>query len=571
VTRSIPVGAVRPLGDRSFLIGVEDAAAARLMVHELQAALAQWIDRGDCEVLGGLATVMVMCQDIGESERVQATVDDAVHASGSGAAGEGMQTGQLVTVQCVFDGEDLSDVAALAASSTRQVCDMLTGRPLSVAMVGFSPGFAFLEGLPEELRGVPRRERPRPAVPAGSVAVANGHAAIYPSASPGGWHLVGRTAEAMFFPDAAPHARLAAGDRVQLVAVDTLSSDGPPPWQMPHWEAPPGARRLGSVTAPGVRTVLQDGGRRGMASLGVPAAGPADPSSFALANRLVGNRSGQAAVEVTAHGPTLRLEDAGYVAVVGASPQIRLDGQAEPAGQVFPVRGGQELSIGAVRPGLHTYLAVAGGFVGPAVLGSVATDQLSGLGPGPLQVGDVLLAGTMTPPLGDHRADVHSGHSERIERGARAPVSLRVVPGPHPEWFAPEALARLAQTVFRVEPVSNRVGMRLGAVTEQTPWRGGSGVGGRGHDLDSQGMVYGAIQVPPDDNPVVLMSDHATHGGYPVLAVVATVDLGRLGQCAPGDTLTFEPVELDAARALGVTAQRVLGRAVMGRYPLAVE
>ena len=147
-------------------------------------------------------------------------------------------------------------------------------------------------------------------------------------------------------------------------------------------------------------------------------------------------------------------------------------------------------------------------------------------------------------------------------------MSLRVVPGPHPEWFAHDALARLAGLVFRVEPDSNRVGLRLRAVTEPVALRA---AGAGGNELDSQGMVHGAIQVPPDDHPVVLMTDHATHGGYPVLAVVATVDLGQLGQCAPGDTLTLEPVELEAARALQVTAERVRGRAVVGTYPLAVE
>lgn len=561
MTRSVPVGEVRPLGDQAFLIGVKDAAAARLMVAELQLALARWSDAGHCEILGGLATVTIVCRRVDDAEDVEAAIGEVVRSPGGGAV-EATETGQLVTVLCVFDGADLPEVADMSGSSTQQVCDMLTRLPLTVAMVGFSPGFAFLEGLPEALRGVPRREHPRPAVPAGSVAVANGHAAIYPSASPGGWHLVGRTDEAMFSPDAAPYARLGAGDRVQLVAVDTLSSDGPPPWHVPRWEPPPGACCVFSVMTPGVRTVLQDDGRRGRASLGVPGAGPADPSSFELANRLVGNRTGQGAVEVTAHGPTLRLEGSGYVAVVGASPRIHLDGQVVPVGQVFPVRPGQVLSIGAVRPGLHTYLAVAGGFVGPEVLGSVATDQLSGLGPGPLRAGDVLFAGTMTPPLGDHVAP------ERTEGEVGAPVSLRVVPGPHPEWFAHDALARLAGLVFRVEPDSNRVGLRLRAVTEPVALRA---AGAGGNELDSQGMVHGAIQVPPDDHPVVLMTDHATHGGYPVLAVVATVDLGQLGQCAPGDTLTLEPVELEAARALQVTAERVRGRAVVGTYPLAVE
>jgi biotin-dependent carboxylase-like uncharacterized protein len=331
---------------------------------------------------------------------------------------------------------------------------------------------------------------------------------------------------------------------------------------MPEWTPPEAARHLFDVVSPGLRTVRQDGGRRCVAGIGVPAAGPADPISFALANRLVGNPEEAGALEVTAQGPTLRARAPGYVAVVGGRPEIRLGGRALAAGQVFPVREGQELVIGPVRHGLRTYVAVAGGLVGPDLFASCSSDQLCGLGPGPLVAGDALHAGAMTPPLGDHLGGEWADGS-----GPQAPVVLRVLPGPHAEWFEPDALPVLEGARFRVAGESNRVGLRLqaeGALALRAAGRAD-------HELDSQGMVVGALQVPPGGDPVVLMTDHATLGGYPVLAVVATVDHGRLGQCAPGDTVAFRPINHATARRELAQQRRAIGRGVVGHYPLAVQ
>ncbi len=556
--RSVPVGEIRPLGDRAFLIGVEDATAGRALARDLTTALGVLVEEGECEVVGGLATVLVVTRDVHQAEQALPLATEVLREPVVAAQSE---PGELVTIECVFDGPDLDEVALFAECTREEVIEQLTASPLMVAMLGFSPGFAFLDGLPERLRAVPRRDRPRPTVPAGSVALANGHAAVYPSASPGGWHLVGQTAAAMFSPSVPPYARLAPGDRVQFRAVGG-SEVAAAPLATPTWVPPLKARHLFTVLAPGLRTVLQDRGRVGVASIGVPEAGPADPHSFTLANRLVGNGTERAALEITGHGPTLRVEGSTYVTVVGAAPQIRLDGQMVVPGAVVPVRPGQQLSVGAVRPGLRTYLAVAGGFVGPRVLDSVATDQLSGLGAGPLTTGAALYVEVMSPPLADHLDHIGGGH------GADGGITLRVVPGPHAEWFEPDALERLAAATFVVEPESNRVGLRLREMGGPATLRAATS---EGRELDSQGMVHGAVQVSPDGAPVVLLPDRATHGGYPVVAVVITADLGRLGQCAPGDKVTFSPVDLAEAREERATQRRVFERAVVGYYPLAVE
>ena len=282
----------------------------------------------------------------------------------------------------------------LARCTPEEVVDLMTARTLTVAMVGFSPGFAYLTGLPEELLHIPRRPRPRPSVPGGSLALANGYAAVYPLASPGGWQLIGRTAEPLFTPDVPPYARLEAGDqgavrpRHRAAGEDERTATPTPTASARRLRhTVPGARPVFVVEDGGFRTVLQDAGRRDMAALGVPAAGPADPFSFRLANRLVGNVDDAGALEATARGPVLRCVDSTFVAVVGASPDLRLQGQPVAPGRVLPVGAGQRLALGSVRGGLRSYIAVAGGLVGAQDARKLATDQLSGIGPGPITPG----------------------------------------------------------------------------------------------------------------------------------------------------------------------------------------
>jgi allophanate hydrolase subunit 2 len=230
---------------------------------------------------------------------------------------------------------------------------------------------------------------------------------------------------------------------------------------------------------------------------------------------------------------------------------------------VVPVAAGQQLVVGPVRGGFRCYVAMAGGFVGGALLGSCSSDQLAGLGPGPVERGAQLWGAATEPPLGDH---LRPGAWRGLEGGA--PVALRVVPGPHHERFAPGTFAALASMRFTVEVASNRVGLRLRRDPRTPALRVAADGAG---ELDSQGMVTGAVQVPPDGQPVILMSDHATLGGYPVVAVVAAVDHGVLGQCAPGTTVVLVPCGYaEAAEALRAH-RRALDVAVVGHYPLAVE
>jgi biotin-dependent carboxylase-like uncharacterized protein len=312
------------------------------------------------------------------------------------------------------------------------------------------------------------------------------------------------------------------------------------------------------VLAPGLRAVVQDGGRRGVAASGVPAAGAADPVSRALANGLAGNAPRAAVLEVTGGGTQLRALGTCHAAVAGAAPTVSVDGtDVSPAGRLLPLEAGQVLEIGPLARGCRTYVAVAGGFVGPELFGSQSSDELSGLGPGPLGPGAILYAGEWAPPLGDHLVD-----GAATELPAAGPVELRVVPGPHAERFDTGVLERVAETSFGAGNDSNRVGLRLRA-EEVVDWGTASG------ELDSQPMATGAVQMPPGGEPIVLGPDHATLGGYPVLAVVIAADHGLLGQCGPGTAIRLVPVGFEVAEAAFGAQRRMLAGAVEGHYPLA--
>jgi biotin-dependent carboxylase-like uncharacterized protein len=307
--------------------------------------------------------------------------------------------------------------------------------------------------------------------------------------------------------------------------------------------------------------VLQDAGRRGVAAIGVPRGGPADPRSFHLANRLVGNADDSGTLEMTAGVAHLRCLEPCHVAAVGGGPEVAIDGRPAGPGRVIALEPGHVLQVGPMARGLRSYLSVAGGFVGPLAFGSLSSDELSGLGPGAVGPGHRLHAGPWSPPLGDHLGDAAA---PEIEPGV--PVEVRVVPGPHAERFAPDALTRLAAATFVVDDRSNRVGLRLRASAPPRVDLLGEVSG----ELDSQGVVTGALQVPPGGDPVALMPDHATLGGYPVVAVVISADHGVLGQCAPRTPVRFVPVDHDTAADAAQAGRRALERAVIGHFPLAV-
>jgi biotin-dependent carboxylase-like uncharacterized protein len=276
------------------------------------------------------------------------------------------------------------------------------------------------------------------------------------------------------------------------------------------------------VTGPGALTTVQDLGRRGWAHLGVPRSGALDEPALRLANRLVGNPESAAGLETTVTGVALRTEAAITLAVTGARCDVRVNGRAMGWGTAIAVGTGADVLIGAATEGLRSYVALAGGVEVDPVLGSRSTDLLSGLGPPPLRLGDRL-------PLG---------------RPGRVPPDVEVVPhppgdtvrirlGPRADWLSANAVETRDGSAYQVAAASNRIGLRLtGPALERAV----------DDELPSEGMVLGAVQVPPSGQPVIFLHDHPTTGGYPVVAVAVEADLPVCAQARPGDRLTLRVV-----------------------------
>ncbi len=215
-----PAPTVVPFGDRALLVDTADTAAAHALAAVLDGRIATGAaPDGIEEVVVGFASVLVVLASSGPDLGAGAAWV-AESTTGPGAPRSGGRRPRTHVLPVLFDGADLAEVAAALELSVDHVVDQLVSARLEVAFVGFAPGFPYLTGLPAGLAALPRRPSPRTSVPAGSVAVAGGFASVYPRATPGGWHLLGRTAESLFDPDVPPHSRVAPGDRVRFTATD---------------------------------------------------------------------------------------------------------------------------------------------------------------------------------------------------------------------------------------------------------------------------------------------------------------------------------------------------------------
>ena len=275
------------------------------------------------------------------------------------------------------------------------------------------------------------------------------------------------------------------------------------------------------VLSAGPLTTVQDLGRPGHASWGVGRSGAADRRSLRLANRLVGNAVEAAGLEVLLGGLELRPDRDVVVALTGARCAATIGGRAAAHNTVLRVPAGSVLRLGTASAGLRTYVAVRGGIDVPPVLGSRSYDVLSGLGPPVLAAGTVLAVGA--PPARFPCVDMAP-----VPDPPAGPVRLRVMSGPHDDWFTGDALGLLERTAWTVTTASDRIGMRLA---------GAELARARSTELPSAGVVRGALQVTPAGQPTLFMSDHPLTGGYPVIAVVVDVDVDRAAQVRPGQDL----------------------------------
>ncbi len=567
-------GRLLPCGERAVLIEVADLDA----VMALRTALAALAGRGAFaavrDVVPAATTVLLGVDDPDALPGVRGAVVGLL--PGLDPAALTAARVEPVEIGVHYDGADLAEVARLTGLQPDEVIAAHTGRDWVVAFGGFAPGFAYLTGGDERLR-VPRRVEPRTRVPAGAVGLAGPFSGIYPRASPGGWQLIGHTDVGLWDAEREPPALLQPGARVRFRSVDeggldkldqptpdpvTTSLDPPPVERVetaPHpppielVETAPGPPMVESVEtdpgrpgdsdkpgragprgvdtpqaltvlATGPLALLVDAGRPGYAAVGVSPSGAADRASYRLANRLVGNPPGAAALEIMLGGLAVRAASHCLVALTGADCAPTVDGRpVTHAGPVY-LQPGEVLRLSVPAAGLRCYLATAGGFEVPLVLGSASTDTLSGVGPPRVRPGDRLSVGPARSRFPGVDSAPQSSHAD-------AEVTLAVLPGPRADWIAdPSALTR--QT-WHVSERSDRVGVRLLgeplARHPDTP----------GRELPSEPMVRGSIQVPPDGQPVIFGADHPVTGGYPVIGVLTEAASDLLAQARPGDRVGF--------------------------------
>lgn len=302
------------------------------------------------------------------------------------------------------------------------------------------------------------------------------------------------------------------------------------------------------IVRAGMLTTIQDLGRWGHQAVGVPVAGPMDAYSHRLANRLVGNEDDAAALEITLVGPEMEANGDLLCAVEGARFELFADSRSVPCGRAFQLTSGKRLRFGRRAAGARATLAVRGGIDVPQVFGSRATSIISSMGAfdgRPLAAGDLLSVGRSVATAGHSAA-----YSLTLPQGG---ARLRAIPGPQDGLFSAAAVDLFFSARFTVTAMSNRMGYRL---------EGPALTPAISAEILSDATPFGSVQVPKSGQPILLMADRQTTGGYPKIATVISADTPLAGQLAPGDWIRFAPCTRgEAVDALHRLERRLAGRA----------
>jgi len=532
---------ILPFGERALLAEVASLAE----VLDLHARLAASRPAGVVDLVPAARTVLVRVDPAVLSvAAARAWIGAAAVADTATDAGS---PPPLVELPVIYDGDDLAEVAAHLGVSTEEVAARHAAAEWTVAFTGFAPGFGYLVS-PDWTVEVPRRRSPRTRVPAGAVGLAGEFTGAYPRETPGGWQLIGTTTASLFDPDAATPALLAPGTRVRFTpasrppaaptaapvaptaAPAPTAGSAPTAAPAPAAAAPAAAAPAIRILDPGPRATIQDQGRPGHAAEGLAVAGAADRTALRTALRLVGTAEDAAGIEITMGGfRAVALADL-WIAVTGAWGAIEVDGRAVDPYVAHAWPAATELRIDVFAHGARGYLAARGGWDAPRLAGSRSSDTLAGVGPAPLRAGDelALAADAVSPIPAD---DLHPWSAPPDDT-----IELDLAPGPRADWFTAAAHASLFDSVWTVSSQADRVGIRLEGPELARAVPVDTAVPG---ELASEGMVPGALQVPPSGRPVILGPDGPVTGGYPVIAVVTDASRDALAQARPGMRVRF--------------------------------
>jgi KipI family sensor histidine kinase inhibitor len=461
--------------------------------------------------------------------------------------------GSKITIPVVYGreyGPDLEFVAKYHGLTQEQVVLLHSQTEYRVYMVGFVAGFPYLGEVSDEI-ATPRLETPRLKVPAGSVGIAEKQTGVYPCEAPGGWRIIGRTPVKLFDPLWRSPSLLQTGKRVRFkpISEKEFKTFKSPPLGVARssfLEGQKGKVELFQVMKPGLLTTVQDEGRFGYLKYGIPISGAMDTFSFVLANLLVGNDPNDSCLETTLVGPELQAMAETQIAITGGDSSPQINGRDVPMWHTLKLQKGDKVSLGKMESGCRAYVSVRGGINAVLVLGSRSTYLRGGFGGingRPLKAGDVV-EGPDMPFLQAERA-----LPEELKPQFKNHFTISVVLGPQDDMFTEQGLNTFLSCQYKVTLEADRMGYRLqGPLIEHKAEA----------EIVSDALLPGAVQVPKNGQPIVIMRDAQTTGGYPKIAVAPTSDVSLLGQARPNDTVEFSAITMSEAHEKLLEHNRLL-------------
>jgi len=523
-----------PLGDAGLVVqygGDEISEAANAAVLALGRAVASGPPDGVVEVVPTYRSLLIVYDPL----RTTATqLRRTVAEIASRADPADLPPARPIAIPVAYGGApgpDLAAVAQEAGLSEAEVIALHSGQEYRVFMLGFTPGFPYMGTLPPRLR-VARLASPRIRVPGRSVAIAGLQTGVYPIESPGGWRLIGRTPLRIYDPSRSNPFLLEAGNRVRFVPISDAEYERDP--GDARASPPPASPRPALlVESGGLLTTVQDLGRGGRRRFGLPQSGAMDSLALRVTNLLIGNGPGAAALELTFPGPRLRAVRPVAIALGGADHAPTVNGRTAGIWTAHRLEAGDVLAFGAPRAGTWGYLALPGGVDVPEVMASRATYLPAGLGGHGgrrLEAGDRIGCGRMAPAS-------MLRLPERLWPSLGA-CEVRVVLGPQEDYFTEDAVRALVEAPFQVSREFDRAGYRLDGPRLAHRARA---------ELLSDGLLPGALQVPSGGQPIVIMPDGPSTGGYPKIGAVVGPDLRRVAQARRGETIRFRAVDWDVS------------------------
>jgi len=527
-----------PFGDKALVI--EFGNTISLKVNRRVLALSEAILRGNVngveELVPTYRSLLVRYDPL--KTTYQQLVLHVKNAERAMKESEPEAEGRKILIPVVYGGRygpDLKSVAQLHGLTEEKVVALHSERNYRVYMIGFVAGFPYLGEVPDEI-ATPRLETPRLKVPAGSIGIAEKQTGIYPCEAPGGWRIIGKTPLKLFNALQHPPSLLKPGDTVKFEPVsesefNVIEEDvGVRPYQENK-----NKMRIFHVLKSGLFTTVQDLGRHGYLKYGVPISGAMDTFSAVTANLLVANSPNDACLEITLIGPELQALAKAQIAITGGDINPKINDSNVPMWQTLDVQEGDVVSFGKMESGCRTYLSLRGGIDTPLVLGSKSTYVRGGFGGingRQLKAGDVI-EGFATPFLKAGRV-----LPEEFVPQFTGKFRAHVVLGPQNAMFTEKGIGTFLSNPYKVTLESDRMGYRLEGPIIQHKAKA---------EIVSDALLPGAVQVPKNGQPIIVMRDAQTTGGYPKIAVITTPDVSMLGQAKPNDVIEFTAITVSEA------------------------